>query len=287
MSNGINKRQNEDNSIAMLAAQRQLYRKIEKLDIFNIFVSVVFPFIISLILIFFPNWDVANTITYILSIVMLGLSIIIENYNREKKEWAASIQQTFDVYVYNMPWDKALFGEHNNLTEIIAEQSKVILKNEKERKELLNWYTPKVDELPIEKGILACQRINHNWDVGLRKRYKFAAIIMVIVLTVIIIGIGVFRNEPIQELLARMVLFLPMLHWLIPLYNNLGRDVKRLDKLDKEINSPGDKDMEALQLIQKSIFEHRKNAIKVPDGIYKLFKDNDEDKERRIVQLNL
>lgn len=78
-----------------------------------------------------------------------------------------------------------------------------------------------------------------------------------------------------------------MLHWLIPLYNNLGRDVKRLDKLDKEINSPGDKDMEALQLIQKSIFEHRKNAIKVPDGIYKLFKDNDEDKERRIVQLNL
>ena len=45
--------------------------------------------------------------------------------------------------------------------------------------------------------------------------------------------------------------------------------------------------MEALQLIQKSIFEHRKKAIKVPDGIYKLFKDNDEDKERRIVQLNL
>ena len=73
---------------------------------------------------------------------MLGLSIIIENYNREKKEWAASIQQTFDVYVYNMPWDKALFGEHNNLTEIIAEQSKVILKNEKERKELLNWFFP-------------------------------------------------------------------------------------------------------------------------------------------------
>ena len=41
-----------------------------------------------------------------------------------------------------------------------------------------------------------------------------------------------------------------------------------------------------LQIIQQGIFEHRKNSVKVPNLIYNLFKDNDEDREHRIIQID-
>ena len=39
--------------------------------------------------------------------------------------------------------------------------------------------------------------------------------------------------------------------------------------------------MDDLQNIQRMIFEHRKGCYAIPDFIYKLFKDNDEDKAHR------
>ena len=44
MSNGIATRQNEDNSIAMLAAQRQLYRDAKKYNTVLVALSVWIPF---------------------------------------------------------------------------------------------------------------------------------------------------------------------------------------------------------------------------------------------------
>ena len=44
MSNGIATRQNEDNSIAMLAAQRQLYRDAKKFNTVLVALSVWIPF---------------------------------------------------------------------------------------------------------------------------------------------------------------------------------------------------------------------------------------------------
>ena len=47
MSNGIATRQNEDNSIAMLAAQRQLYRDAKKFNTVLVALSVWIPFALS------------------------------------------------------------------------------------------------------------------------------------------------------------------------------------------------------------------------------------------------
>ncbi len=52
MSNGIVIRQNEEKSIAMLAAQRQLYRNVKKFNILLVALSVWIPFILAIILLF-------------------------------------------------------------------------------------------------------------------------------------------------------------------------------------------------------------------------------------------
>ena len=49
-----------------------------------------------------------------------------------KKEFAASIQQRFDIYIYTMPWDTRIFGKNSNLNNEIASYSSKILNNPQE-----------------------------------------------------------------------------------------------------------------------------------------------------------
>ena len=115
MSNGIATRQNEDNSIAMLAAQRQLYREAKKYNTVSVALSVWIPLALAVILLFLPENTEWRYASYILSIVSMFFSFVIDKYIEEKKQLAAFIQQKFDVYVYEMPWDKRIFGRDKNV----------------------------------------------------------------------------------------------------------------------------------------------------------------------------
>lgn len=287
MSNGINARQNEPNSLAMLAAQRNLYTVVYRIDNLNFILSVCLPLVLAIIQGFGAPWSWVRFCSYGLALIMLVLSLVIKNTCKKKKALAASIQLKFDTYVFQMPWDQKLFGKEKNLNAEIADNSAKVLANEKEKKKLHDWYAPLVDSLPLEKGILACQRENYHWDAGLRKRYRITAIIAVGIIIVGIFVLGIARNESTQELIFRFIFVAPMLSWLFSLLNDLREDNERLKVLDEEINSSVAKQMDDLQVIEKDLTEHRKSAVKIPDLIYNCFKDNDEDKEHRIVELEI
>lgn len=281
MSNGIATRQNEDKSIAMLAAQRQLYRDVKKYNTVSVALSVWIPFVLSVILVFISENTEWRYASYILSIVSMVFSFVIDKYIEEKKQLAAFIQQKFDVYVYEMPWDKRIFGRDKNVGHEIATHSKKILSNPQEKKQLKDWYTPGVDEKNTIDGILACQRENLGWDVGLRKRFKFASVALIIILFVAILAMGLWKNERIMELLWRAAFIVPMLKWLLDTIKKLNKDISRLQELDSDINNNETKTMEDLQDIQKVIFQHRKGCYAIPECIYNIFKDNDEDRAYR------
>lgn len=287
MSNGINARQNEPNSLAMLAAQRNLYTVVNRIDNINFILSVFLPLVLAVIQGFGAPWSWVRFCSYGLALIMLVLSLVIKNTCKKKKALAASIQLKFDTYVFQMPWDQKLFGKEKNLNAEIADNSAKVLADEKEKNKLQDWYTPLVDSLPLEKGILACQRENYHWDAGLRKRYRTTAIIAVGIIIVGIFVLGIARNESAQELILRFIFVAPMLSWLFSLLNDLREDNDRLKELDEKINSSGTKQMDDLLVIEKDLTEHRKSAVKIPDLIYNCFKDNDEDKEHRIVELEI
>lgn len=281
MSNGIASRQNEDNSIAMLAAQRQLYRDAKKCNTVLVALSVWIPFALSVILLFIPENTEWRYASYILSIVSMVFGFAIDKYIEQKKQLAAFIQQKFDVYVYEMPWDKRIFGRDKNVDHEIATHSKKILNNQQEQKQLKDWYTPGVDKKNAIDGILACQRENLGWDVGLRKRFKFVSITLIIILFAAIFVMGLWKNERIIELLWRVAFITPMLKWLLDTIKKLNKDISTLQELDNDINNNETKTMEDLQDIQKVIFQHRKGCYAIPECIYNMFKDNDEDRAYR------
>lgn len=283
MSNGISTRQNEESNIARLAAQRQLYRDVNRMEILNVVLTVAIPIGLSFVQ-DIVGW--AKTAACIVSLVMLGLSFVIDSWQKEKKRLAATIQQEFDLDVFNMEWDRKLYGAQKNLNTAIAAASKGILSDEDEKKSLKDWYRPEVDALPREEGIAACQRENFSWDAGLRKRYRglLAVILVLIILVQLLIGIN--KAEPIQEYLLRILAMSSALKWIIKTLVGINGDLKRMESIDRSVNSTEKKTIDDLAFTQKDIFENRKIVTKIPDWLYKLFKDNDEDRERRSLEIH-
>ena len=281
MSNGIRSRQNEEHSIEMLAAQRKLYNDAKAVNWISTALSVWIPFILSILLVFVTQNAPLETVSYIISIISMLVSLCIDSYIKKRKELAASVQQKFDVYVYQMPWNERLFGKNRNLNHAIAEHSKLIMSKEDEKKALYDWYTPVVDKKSINDGILACQRENQWWDVGIRKRYRLVCCIAIIIMTVIVFGMGIIRNEEAVKLLWRFAFIVPMVQWLIDTVKQLNEDIDNLKGMDEMINDESSKSMDDLQDIQAKIYEHRKGCFAIPNFFYNVFKENDEDNAHR------
>lgn len=286
MSNGIATRQNEEKYINHLAAQRQLYNEVKLWDNVNMMLSVILPLILAVSQIIFKNIEVLKSLSYLLSLVSMLIAAFLDNCVSKKKKLAAYIQQCFDVYVYQMPWDKKLFGSEKNVINTIAEKSKILLRKNGEKEKLLNWYTSVADGLELKKGILVCQKENFHWDVNLRKKYKKASIFVVVFLILIILGIGVFENESFVTILYRISFIAPMLRWLINLIKQLNNDINNLMELDGMINSPEEKEIEKLQEIQAKLYNHRKACLAIPNFFYKWNKDNDEDVAYRSAKMD-
>lgn len=285
MSNGICKRQNEAKCIMMLAAQRELYNSAARLDLVGFVLSVILPVAFSFLPVLGASWDWIRYLSYGLSVLMLFTSNAIARACRSKKNLAASIQNEFDIYVYQMPWSKNLFGPRKNLNAEIAEYSQKILNNEKQKGDLVNWFTSPVDDMPLEKGILSCQRENINWDSRLKIRYRIYATILCVFLTASMYTIGIVNNETFQICITRIVFVLPMARWIITLWNSVSDDIVRLQDLKASFNSIEDLNMEELQVNQKKITDHRKACVKIPNWFYWIFKDKDENREYRIANI--
>lgn len=283
MSNGISSRQNEESNIARLAAQRQLYRDVNCIELFTVVLTVVVPIVFTL---FQDITGKGKTIACIISLTMIGFSIFLDNLQKEKKILAATIQQEFDINVFSMEWDRKLFGIRKNLNSEIAAASKKILSKDEERNSLKNWYRKEVDALPLEEGIAACQKENFSWDAGLRKRYRIFILLVLVLIIFFQLCIGVSKAEPVQEFLLRILAISSALKWIIKALVGIKEDLKRMEVIERSVYSKEKKSMEELAFTQKDIYENRKLATKIPDWFYKIFKNNDEDRERRALELN-
>ncbi|WP_300358571.1 S-4TM family putative pore-forming effector [Fusobacterium sp.] len=274
-SNDIITRQNEENSIMMLAAQRELYRKAKRTNNFYIFTSLVLPFLLLLLSIkISKDFSYLNYFLVIINMVIAYyIDIIVINY----KKSAAFIQQKFDIYVYGMKWNKRIFGEDKDISHLIVTNSTKILNNPEEKARLYNWYTPSINTNNLVNIILSCQKENYYWDIGLRKRLIIVSKIITFLLVISIFIIGIFFNKNVKGLISDIIFIIPILHWLITIVKSLDKDIKNLEELDKIFNKSTKKTFNDLEDIQNILFKHRENCYTVPEVIYNIFKDNDED----------
>ena len=284
MSNGINKRQNEEKSIAYLAAQKQLYNDAKIMNGLIVIISVILPFLFSFIK---GNSNIENLL-YVLSALSLFISFVFNGYIKNNKKDAAYMQLKFDIYVYQMPWDKRLFGKEKNVSDEVSKKSRKILKIKKKKDKLTNWYENimKMDNIELNEGILVCQKENVSWDIGLRKRYKMLSVILIIIFIIINFSIGIIWNEPVIRLFFRISFVLPILKWMLDNIRQLNEDISNLKELNELLNSKDKKNMDELQEIEYKIYNHRKSCYIIPNFFYNIFKNNDKDRVHQMADFS-
>jgi hypothetical protein len=167
MSNGIAEKQNEPLQILRLKAQRRLYDEVRSRKTIRI---------IGIILVN-ALWVVLSTLQWhneIITICGSGLLVGIEFLLKEfwqssvhKK--AAYIQELFDCDVLQLKWNDNLHDLPLSADEVARWANRY---NEKryQKASLQDWYSKKVDTIPLVYGRLCCINSNIDWDVSLRRK---------------------------------------------------------------------------------------------------------------------
>lgn len=270
MSNGINQRQNEQESIQKLIAQRNLYSCAKKINEIKLILCIIFPLLISLF-----SLKEKYDILYAYSFISFLLFIIFEKIQNNCQKKASKIQLEFDLYVFNMPWTD-MFGKKEMLGKDIFVYSKnyKLKKNES----FNNWYKLEYDSLSLNNGIISCQKENVVWDNDLRSKYLFFLAILSSIISILFVVRCINLNITLIELFIKLNLFISPINYLVKAFIKIKNDCERCSYIEALINNDNDvMSIEKLQIIQMHIHNHRQNNFNIPNWFFELFRKYEED----------
>lgn len=310
MSNDINYKQNQDQSIDMIAAFRQKYSDIKALGLIQLIISVWMPAILALIAITLKNSsiteqlgfsavDISLYVSFYCVVTVFADLFLLTNLINEGKEVAAKIQERFDTYVLDLPWNKTLAGTKPDIEEINNLRRKFFQSVKNSKNNLVNWYNPKVSTVTHEKGVLLCQRMNLYWDKSLRESVNSRVKTMLIIWCFFLFSIALHQELAVSSLLLTAIIpLLPVLSYAARLIKDNKASIVTLTHLKASLEGAWDnvkKDtltIDILREVQNEIYQHRKNNRPVSDRFYWKQKDAHEESsqysiEKMISDLNV
>lgn len=304
MNNNIIERQNEEDNLLFLAAQRNLYSEAERWVKIEILLG---GFIIGasyfLLPVFLPNIFSSLNIDYsslkpfigfIAPLSGLIFTIIDIGYINPEinviKEKAAKIQENFDCDVFELLWNDIKI-DRIDMEEVNLNANKYI-KKQKNLNSLKMWYEEPIKKLPLQMGRFLCQRTNCWWDSNLRKNFIDKLKLMGFCFLILIIIFTLYKSISTKELVTGISTliyggfsFLYYYVFLIRQINdneNSNRKISKIkDKIDEIwqniLNSDKKTDFDILsRQVQDEIFDHRKTTPIVFDWFYRREKDKHE-----------
>src|SRR4029077_11782372 len=169
MANNIPQRQNEGQSLQLLAAQRRLYSWAKVALAFQVTLVVVVPGTLLVVEHFeetFKLWAaLAGLVISILDVLLL------DPVKAALRHKAAATQELFDCYVLELHWP--------NLKGVKPDREDVHGASAGYKTDgLKNWYPTDVGTLPPYVGRIICQRSNCGWDSKLRRFYRNALYVL-------------------------------------------------------------------------------------------------------------
>jgi hypothetical protein len=199
---------------------------------------------------------------------------------------ASKIQELFDTKVLSIEWNNLIVGNKPDIENVRIYSTKYKKSNVDYRK-LENWYSPKVDDVPLHIGRVICQRSNLWWDVSLRNRHINIIIISAIISFISILSLGLFSNFSFNNFVLNIATpLLPIFTFFIEQYKENRESINNLENLKQELdsywqeiinNQSGTNFDDFSRKIQDEIFKNRKDNQLIFDWLYKIYKNNDED----------
>ncbi len=270
--------QNNKESVALIAAQRNLYAEAKKLRTIRLLVSFGLAIVVAPItIILFPDYKVE---VGVLSSIWIIVMFLLNHFENRKIKYAATVQEQFDITVFSIDWNNFLVG--NKISpEIIANAAR---KHKGGIEKLRNWYG-NLDGIPQNVSVLLCQRSNLVWDWRLRRYFAWTIIICLLILIGLETTIAYYTGISKQEFI--LGLFLPSISAIIIgvreiiahfeiAYGKEKLEGQLTTLLDQIIAQKGDVNNQKLRQIQDKIFDLRKKAALIPDWWHNILKEEFE-----------
>lgn len=273
MSNNILIRENESSSIEKLSAQREIYSLAKRLFYLQIFITVISLVLLSFAQLIFSKVDFTLVIATV-SLFAIIVDNLLEKHISGMKEKAAKIQEFFDTYVLDIPWNSILCLDKPEYNEIFKYYT--IHKSKKDISKLINWYEPEIATVSEKTGKIICQKTNCNYDSSIRKKYSNIILTIGVTTILMILVFTIFSDITLRKVLLTVIFpAVPIIQWTHKNILTNNDSIKNLEQLNSLINSTWNDLItsiivsdEAIRQIQDGIYLNRKGSPLIPDFVY-------------------
>lgn len=272
-------RQDEEENIELLKAQRQLYSDAKILHYWYSAISLILPIIaVAVQLLMGPDWTMPVGACIVLELVII-LAVCDGLFQKavKKTELAAEIQQNFDSRVFGVNFERSDVPPKDIERYVTKYDSKG-----KQTQRLLRWYSSAITGLPSDKAVGLCQKENLQWTQSLSKYYFWP--VMAVCLTIIaftIFLVAVMKMNP-----ANVCFILCPTAWAYREICGYRKYNLALEKME----SWGSLEFDTVHNVnefQKRIFDYRKSSALIPDFLYEKRREVEEKKAAKIIELSL
>lgn len=273
--NNVNEMQNNPFSIDMLSAQRHYYSRAKFVVYASLFFCVIVVAVLSILNRMFPS-GILGKIVLVYSIFAFVLSGLLMDYRNGLQKLAAKIQHLLDIQLFGLKWDSALCGIEPRVEHVKKGKQKKLDK-------LDNWYKDIPDDLPLDAVTLVCLRMNVEYDKSMKQKLSYLMYFVVSLIAIVIVVVN--NDKTIWDMaLYSIVPLLPVAKFFYDVKRRIDSDRERLIRLDVSVDTllkkavqEGVIEKEELQNINNLIFEHRCASPLVPDWLYNIFRNKEEE----------
>lgn len=270
-------RQNEQQNIELLCAQKQLYIEAKKILLLQILLTCPFVFVLATLKLVLANvYDFSAIALVCSSLIGLADILIMVFVINDYKKKAAKTQEAFDCAVYGLSWNKNFVGSRNP-KELINKHCSRFTEAGGKIEKLIDWYPIELAKFSGFIVILHCQKMNLIYDIDIRTKYKLYANWIAYTPLVLLLIIAVIMKLPADKLLLLVATFWPIIMLAIKTaidHNkaiNYSEETKGL--IDGLLNDRENITEQDVKDIQKRIYTNRKDGPLIPEQFYYWIRD--------------
>ena len=221
--------------------------------------------------------------------ILLGRTVIAWREDQNVRR-AATIQEEFDVGLFDLDWNEALAGPKVAYEDIHPAAQKIT--REKKLKKLRNWYPDSVDRVPWPLNVVLCQRSSAVW--GRRDHFRYAYLVLTLGIIWFVLGLVMFSVANVSLAEYLVIVFLPSQPAFLDTIDlfkghlRTARDKEALEsqatKLWERGSSPlGVVTAQDCREVQDQSYRLRRSGMHIPQIVYNILRNQDEDAMRAAV----
>ena len=273
----IQEKQNRPESIAKLAAQRQLYGSAKRTRYLALALIVVVS-ILGIIASFVDSQRIQQYIPLVALISWFIDEQVLKRRERSLKLEAATIQEDFDCLVLCLPWP-GYKGLQHPAKERVRQLANKAKRKSDGLEEFRDWYSSDGTSEDSIHSKISCQSENVWWDANLRRKWTFFLTVVFWIIVILTIGLAIMTGLTVAKLVAIIASNVRVLAWGLTEFEEQNETIQRIEGIHRHLSNLSNRNNLSLgdiRSVQDEIFEHRRTGPLVPDFFYSWNRDDQE-----------